>query len=95
MECHWLFLWLNWFPTLLPIKLPIWGMIKQCKCMVILMEFSYRCMKFRLVIHHDRQVDGSPLGLIIAQHPRVDGLVISAVRESEAIQQKLGSKKMP
>jgi len=52
-------------------------------------------MKFGLVIHHDRQVDGSPLGLIIAQHPRVDGLVISAVRESEAIQQKLGSKKMP
>eukprot|EP00434_Breviolum_minutum_P029433 symbB.v1.2.026027.t1/scaffold2570.1/size76156/1 len=35
----------------------------------------------------ERQVDGSPLGLIIAQHPRVDGLVISAVRESEAIQQ--------
>ena len=50
-------------------------------------------MKFGLVIHHDRQVDGSPLGLIIAQHPRVDGLVISAVRESEAIQQKLDSKK--
>ncbi|CAL1129988.1 unnamed protein product [Cladocopium goreaui] len=40
---------------------------------------------YRVVL--DRQADGSPLGLIIAQHPRVDGLVISAVMESEAIRE--------
>jgi hypothetical protein len=39
------------------------------------------------------EADGSPLGLIIAQHPRVDGLVISAVMESEAIRESHGVRK--
>eukprot|EP00435_Cladocopium_sp_Y103_P017949 s3059_g4.t1 len=40
---------------------------------------------YRVVL--ERQANGSPLGLIIAQHPRVDGLVISAVMESDAIRE--------
>ena len=48
---------------------------------------------FLKACHGFCEADGSPLGLIIAQHPRVDGLVISAVMESEAIRESHGVRK--